>query len=1317
MKKSIILTSLFFICMLGYLSAETVKEDKARVAAENWYQHYAPENKKSALVGSFSEFKYNGRTAFYIYNFDQGGFVLVSANDAVMPVLGYGFEHSAPEEITNESVKGWFDNYARQIDTVFVLKLKNEEMTSKWMEVLENRIPVKNGNSVGPLLTTTWDQGWPYNEMCPSDAGGPGGHVWIGCVATAMAQILKYHNYPSQGLGSYGYQWGSYPYTGADFGATTYNWSNMPNSISTSNLDIATIMYQTAVSCKSMWGAGSTGVGYSSDSDPMTRAFVNYFKTAFSTIHYVESQYYTTTEWNNLIQAELTNNRPVYYRGDGVGSHAWVCDGVDASNMYHFNWGWGGMYNGYFALSNINPGGFNFTSNQHAIIGIKPNDGSTLVTNTTWSGNVSKSTNVAVPDAITLTTSPGAVINFAQDCKLQIWGKLTSIGTSSNYVRFTAVDTTDGWLGIKWDNSHMDGTVMADNDTSKLIYTQVEYSDEHGIFCQYYGKILIDHCKINNNDAYNGAGISVWYQAININNTEIYNNHATNRGGGIYLSSDDNLSVTISQNDIHDNLADISGGGIYMICYETIVIKNNDIHHNQAVKGGGGVVSGLTGPKLINNKFCNNSTVGDGKGGGLYIESCSPHVVNNLFANNTRGGLYITTNSNPLLLNNTISNNSHPYYGGGIRIMYNSNPSLKNTILYGNTAPDGSQISLETTDCDPLFDHCDIQGGVGGFGGVGAGSNYTIANYTNNLELNPVYISPSGGAGNGYDGLSANWQLQSTSPCINAGDTTGVGNLLPVLDLGDNPRINGEIDMGVYEYCGPGQPSAIAGITILCQGAAQEYSVTNVSGVTYTWAVPPGASITSGQGSNTITVVFGAVSGNVSVVPSNLCGDGMTRVLGVTVSTLPAQPSIISGNSNPCEGATQSYSITAVTGESYNWTVPSDWSIVSGQGSSFIAVAVGANPGNITVTPSNNCGVGSSRTLAVTVNHAPNQASEISGNIAPCQGANATYSVTNVVGITHSWTVPTGWTIVSGQGSSSIAVTVGSNPGNITVTPNNACGSGSSSTLAVVVNTVPNQPSEIIGNVNPCEGYTGIYSVTNVVGVSYNWTIPTGAVFIDGQGTNSVVVNMGATGGNILVTPSNTCGNGLARSLAVVVNNPPSETPSQALGPETVNTYTTISSLYTTNAVADANYYLWDLFPTYAGVLSTGNDTSVTITWNTSFIGNCALMVKAVNNCGESQYSIPKIIYVDYITSLDEVKHNPITIFPNPSDGIFTVKSEYPMESMVLKDVTGKVVLHPIPDNGYSFNINLQGFAKGIYFLDIKHRYGKERVKLILIEN
>ncbi|HMS91736.1 MAG TPA: C10 family peptidase, partial [Candidatus Absconditabacterales bacterium] len=478
-----------------------------------------------------------------------------------------------------------------------------EDIAIQWSTLISGQSSRNATTVVPPLLTTTWDQGWPYNSLCPVDPSGPGGHVWAGCVATAMAQILKYHNYPSQGLGAYSYTWGGYPTTSADFGATTYNWSGMPNSISTEDADVATLIYQTAVSCRSMWGAGSTGVGYSGGHDPMTRAFVNYFRMAFSTIQYVRKMDYTDADWNVLIQNELVNNRPVYYRGDGIGSHGFVCDGVDPANMYHFNFGWGGLYNGYFALSAITPGGNDFTNSQEAIIGIKPNDGSTLVVNTTWSGTITKVTHVAVPDAITLTVTPGATIQFAQDCKLQIFGSLLSTGTSTNYAKFTATNTVTGWDGIKWDNYYMAYEVMADNDSSKLIYTQVEYSKNSGIYCYGYGKVLIDYCKINDNVGMWGGGLSIWTLPIHITNSEFYNNHATIEGGGFFVASTGNLSATISGNDIHDNLSDANGGGV-SLSNVNLTLNNNSIHHNQAALGAGiDISSGI--PTIINNTFTN----------------------------------------------------------------------------------------------------------------------------------------------------------------------------------------------------------------------------------------------------------------------------------------------------------------------------------------------------------------------------------------------------------------------------------------------------------------------------------------------------------------------------------------------------------------------------------------------------------------------------------------------------------------------------------------------------------------------------------------
>lgn len=800
----LILSALLFTFTLN---AGHVDEAMAKKAALNHYRHYAPASKQQASITKVKEYKWGDRTSFYICSFDKGGFVLVSANDAVTPVLGYGFEHAVPEEITNEALKGWFDGYARQIDTTFVLNLKSDEATAKWDKILNNRFSKTQSSFVEPLLTTTWNQGWPYNAMCPEDPNDPGGHVWAGCVATAMSQILKYHNSPSQGLGSYGYQWGSYPYSGADFGNTTFNWANMPNSISTVNIDIATIIYQTAVSCYSMWGPGSTGVWFTNTNDPMSFAFINFFRMAFSSIKFVERQDYSYSGWDSILQIELLSNRPIYYRGDGIGSHAFVCDGLDNSNLYHFNWGWGGSFNGYFLLTNLTPGGYDFSYNHMAIIGIKPNDGSTLVSDTTWSGDIVLDTSVAVPVSVKVTVDPGTTIKFGENCKLQVYGKLTSIGTENSYIKYTAIDTTSGWLGIKFDNNYFAARVKTDsNDITKFIYSQIEYSTCHGIDSR-WGELSIDNCKINNNQAngpwsnarvrldFLGGGFNIMGYPIKISNSDIYNNQAE-IGGGIFLFQIDSLGSAnhpneISYNNIFNNYASDFGGGLGFLLANNVIVKENEIHHNYAMNGAG-LSTDLSSIKIISNKFCNNAANGWVGGAlALYYESTNL-VVNNLFSNNSSSGISCFRSSS-FILNNTIVNNS----GAGLWFWHNenNNENIKNCIIYGN---DAAQINLETDITDPLFDHCDIQAGIAGFTGAGAGTSYNVANYTNNLDVNPSFINPSAGAGNGFNGLTANWSLLSNSPCIDAGDSTSNTSNF---DADGNPRILlNTIDIGAFEY-------------------------------------------------------------------------------------------------------------------------------------------------------------------------------------------------------------------------------------------------------------------------------------------------------------------------------------------------------------------------------------------------------------------------------------------------------------------------------------------------------------------------------------
>ncbi len=195
MPKFFLIIILVFSGLHGF--SENVPIEKARIVATNWYRHYAPTEKIEGSILNTVEYKLKDATNFYIFSFDKGGFVIVSAEDQVDPVLGYGFDGNVPDMIDNPAVKDCFDNYAQQNDTIGELRLKSAKIVLKWYQ-LTNNIFLKSGAlSVGPLLTSTWNQGCNYNSSCPVDAKGTCGHVWTGCTATSMAQIMKYWNFPT----------------------------------------------------------------------------------------------------------------------------------------------------------------------------------------------------------------------------------------------------------------------------------------------------------------------------------------------------------------------------------------------------------------------------------------------------------------------------------------------------------------------------------------------------------------------------------------------------------------------------------------------------------------------------------------------------------------------------------------------------------------------------------------------------------------------------------------------------------------------------------------------------------------------------------------------------------------------------------------------------------------------------------------------------------------------------------------------------------------------------------------------------------------
>ncbi|MBK9638109.1 MAG: T9SS type A sorting domain-containing protein [Bacteroidetes bacterium] len=344
----------------------------------------------------------------------------------------------------------------------------------------------------------------------------------------------------------------------------------------------------------------------------------------------------------------------------------------------------------------------------------------------------------------------------------------------------------------------------------------------------------------------------------------------------------------------------------------------------------------------------------------------------------------------------------------------------------------------------------------------------------------------------------------------------------------------------------PVSPTSITGSNITCVNTQNNlYSVDPVvDAISYTWIVPAGAIISSGQGTNIISVEFSnsAISGDICVLASNSCGSSADHCLAITVfNSIPAKPLSIAGNTLPCAGGTgMVYSCPVVANAtSYQWTVPSTATIMSGQGTNTISVNFLSNftSGSIKVAAVN-C-VGSSLFKSLSVRGKPSTPALISGlSEEVCAGStNVAYSIAPVVGATsYNWTLPANTTLVSGQGTTSITLNFDAlfKTGALKVSASNAC--GTSGLKSLTIRSTPKMPDIISGAASVCANQVGVaYSIPNVLGASsYTWKAPTGAV-ITGQTTPSVLVDYGVVGGSVKVKSNNTCGSSAFRTMTVTM--------------------------------------------------------------------------------------------------------------------------------------------------------------------------------------
>ena len=364
--KSKLLVILALFLGIATLQAKPVDVAKAQRLGLSFAQHKAlfAKNMVQDLQLAYTYRADNGMATMYVFNFD-GGYVIVAADDSSSPILGYSDEGNFTYENAPDGLRFMLDEISKGIVTVveqgrpvsndIVLRWKNLEAYG-YLHA-DKGLPV-----VEPLIQQRWDQGTPFNLYVPS--GCP-----TGCVATSMAQIMKYWEWPVKGTGEHSYYAPLYGQQYANFGATTYDWANMIDyygngSSQVEKEAVATLMYHCGVSVDMNYEPSGSGA-YSGDVPGAISTYFSY--TDRSTFISKGGNY---DEWITLLKSNIDQRFPVYYSGHGDdGGHAFVCDGYDVDGLFHFNFGWGGSYNNYLLIDGEN---FEYSGSQGVVVDFVP---------------------------------------------------------------------------------------------------------------------------------------------------------------------------------------------------------------------------------------------------------------------------------------------------------------------------------------------------------------------------------------------------------------------------------------------------------------------------------------------------------------------------------------------------------------------------------------------------------------------------------------------------------------------------------------------------------------------------------------------------------------------------------------------------------------------------------------------------------------------------------------------------------------------------------------------------------------------------------
>lgn len=390
MKK--LTLTLCLLVALGSLIAGPVDQQKAQRLGAKFLSTTAVAQRNADvqlnLVATAIDMQ-RGGTDYYVFNVSNGeGFVIVAGDDRVKPILAYSTTGTYNPDDVAEGFQFTLDGFRQEIQYVREHNLSvTPDIVAEWNAVSKTGSLNRGGQTravVGPLCQTLWNQNFPWNSQCPADTAGNGGHVYAGCVATAMGMVMKFWEWPAQGVGSHSYHPDGYEQQTANFGQTEYHFELMPNTLDSTSteeeyFETAQLLHHLGISVDMQY----SGHGSGAYSDDVPNALRNYFRYNCDN-HETNYSYwgwggYTNEEWAQMLKdGGLDELLPLYYSGQddtGAGGHAFVCDGYDENDYFHYNWGWSGRDNAWCPIGALNTTRYAFNTFNGFTGHIVPNNG------------------------------------------------------------------------------------------------------------------------------------------------------------------------------------------------------------------------------------------------------------------------------------------------------------------------------------------------------------------------------------------------------------------------------------------------------------------------------------------------------------------------------------------------------------------------------------------------------------------------------------------------------------------------------------------------------------------------------------------------------------------------------------------------------------------------------------------------------------------------------------------------------------------------------------------------------------------------------